>query len=99
MNFDELLEALRGDDPPETIYDDLSSAYHTAVEGSAAKIAESEGVIEALNDEISKLKAQNFDLLMAAPAEPSESSESEDEDEAPVDRPANYDDMFDYERD
>lgn len=100
MNFDELMEALRGDEPPETIYDDLSASYHNAMEGAESKIAESAAVIEALNSEIEKLKAQNFDLLMAAPKpEPESDDDGEDGgEETQEDRPQNDDDLFDYER-
>lgn len=99
MNFDELMEALRGDEPPESIYDDLTAAYHNAVDGASAKLAESDEVVKALNSEIEKLKAQNFDLLMAAP-KPDAPAEAADEpaDEPSEDRPQNDDDLFNYEK-
>lgn len=98
MNFQELLDALRGDDPPETIYDDLSGAYQNVVDGAAAAKVDSDNAIAALNDEIAKLKSQNFDLLMAsqsAPAEPEVESDTEDD---AVDEPEDHDNLFEYER-
>jgi len=99
MNFEELMEALRGEEPPDTIYDDLTAAYNDMVEGSRAKLAESDEVISALNGEIEKLKAQNFDLLMAAPKPDAEPAADEHPADEPEDRPENDDDLFSYERD
>lgn len=69
MDFHEMVRQLReaGEDgPPETIYDELSSAYTLLVEGSASKVAELQSEIENRETEISRLKGQNFDLLMAS---------------------------------
>jgi len=81
--FQELLELLRnpGEDGtlPDTIYDDLTATYsetHDRAEGALAKageyesaIAEYDGKIQAYESEISRLKAMNYDLLMASGVE------------------------------
>lgn len=101
MDFQELLDALRGDDPPDTIYDDLSNAYQNVVDGAAQAKVDSESAIGALNEEIGRLKAQNFDLLMAAQAtkpDPDPDPDPEPEEAGEVDAPADSDPLFDYER-
>jgi hypothetical protein len=74
MEFAELVALLR--DPgenglPDTIYDDLSSSYSLAVDGGTAKAAELQTANSSLTGEIDRLKALNFDLLMAAAGESS----------------------------
>ena len=78
---------------PETIYDDLSASYTGAVEGGAAALTAQDEVNQAaltaqaevssaaaaeLVAEIARLKALNFDLLMAAGTE-TEKNETEPE--------------------
>ena len=86
MTFDELLALLRepGEDGlPETIYDDLSASYTTVVDGGAAALTAQQDVNEAataeLVAEIARLKALNFDLLMAAGTETETKTETETE--------------------
>jgi len=85
--FHELIEMLRNpgeDGVPETVYDDLGAEYESVLSGSVERDALHEEAIIALNGEISALKAQNYDLLMAqarsADAEP-EADDPEDEPE------------------
>lgn len=79
-----------------TVYDNLTSSYQTLEETSAAKVAEMEQTIMALNAEISKLKATNYDLMMSAGApaigDDDQSDESELEDEG-------IDSLFDDDND
>lgn len=66
-DFSDLIAALQGDSPPETIYDDLTAAYTGAVqtgEAAGAKVAELEAANAALLAEIADLKARNYDLLV-----------------------------------
>lgn len=96
MDFNELVALLRnpGDDGlPETIYDDLTSSYNLAVEGGAASLAASEAEVASLREEVSRLKALNFDLLMAAGGEKSE-DETTDETTEPIGE-TSIDDLFD----
>ena len=82
---------------PETIYDDLSLSYSTAVEGGTAALntADAAHVAAAteLVGEIARLKALNFDLLMAAGTETSEKpAETANESDEP-----SIDSLFDKE--
>jgi hypothetical protein len=84
--FDELLAAMKepGEDGlPETIYDDLSSEYALLSENSGAKVAELESMLQEKESEISRLKAMNYDLLVAAPAneEPVDEGSDDTDDE------------------
>ena len=96
MDFNELLALLRepGEDGvPDTIYDDLSSSYALAVDGGAASVAQAEAVNAELTAEINRLKALNFDLLMAASGDTS-TDETEDAATEPIGDPS-IDDLFD----
>lgn len=96
MDFNELVALLRepGEDGlPESIYDDLTSSYQLAVDGGAASVAERDASIAEKDAEIARLKALNFDLLMAA----GETTTTDDNDNAEsdlVDEPT-IDDLFD----
>lgn len=97
-DFEALLEALRGDNPPATIYDDLREVYTrntNARDSAAAKIAEQETMIESYRDEVNKLKSKNWDLLTRVesntPDEPDEDSDD------PV-MPNDFNDMFNFNR-
>jgi len=86
MTFDELMALLRNpgeDGAPETIYDDLSSSYNMAVEGGASALSEqvvaNETATAELVAEIARLKALNFDLLIAAGTETEPTKESDPE--------------------
>lgn len=85
MDFNELVALLRepGEDGlPETIYDDLTLSYNDAVEGGASRLAESEATNASLVAEVARLKALNFDLLMAASGETSDEDENDDNDDS-----------------
>ena len=77
------------DGTPETIYDDLSSSYSLAVEGGASALSEQGAANETasaeLVAEIARLKALNFDLLMAAGTETEPEPESEPNNETSID--------------
>ena len=78
MDFTELVALLRepGErEVPGTIYDDLNNAYNTAVEGGSARVVQVETANAELLAEVARLKALNFDLLMAATAEPVSTNE------------------------
>ena len=97
MGFLDLISLLRepGDNEiPPSIYDDLTTEYNTVVEGSAASIAEREAANAELVAEITRLKAINFDLLMATGEADKPVTEDiedvDDEDSAPA-----IDDLFD----
>lgn len=70
----EILAASEGVDL--TPFDDLTNTYGTVEEGFQLKLAEKDRVIEELSAEIAKLKAANYDLMIATPAP---------EEEAPID--------------
>lgn len=66
-DFSDLIAALQSDSPPETIYDDLTTAYGERAqlaESAGARVAELEAANAALLAEISDLKARNYDLLV-----------------------------------
>lgn len=96
MGFSELLQALQNpgeDGTPDTIYDDLTTEYNSVVEGGAASVAERDATIATLSADIDKLKAMNFDLLIAA----GEADEPTSIDDATLDEPAapSIDELFD----
>lgn len=64
---------------PETINDDLSSAYQSSVDTNASQVAEFEAQIAGLHETIASLKSHNYDLLTQTQAKP----------ETPEDTPAN----------
>lgn len=69
--FEWLEERIEGDDLTE-ISDFLHTTFdgaHEYREGAEARISEFETSDAALRDEIQKLKARNYDLLMQAPAD------------------------------
>lgn len=74
MDFEELLNSLRNpgeDGVPDTIYDDLSASYTESTSTRDAKIGESETALAAALAEIQRVKAMNYDLLMAQGVEES----------------------------
>lgn len=99
MGFSEILQELQnpGEDGVRAgIYDDLSAEYTAVVEGGAASVAERDATIAEMGEEIGRLKALNFDLLMAAG--------SDDEPDTPEDNPnddpddsVSIDDLFEEE--
>jgi pheromone shutdown protein TraB len=65
--FHELMGQMRepGEDGlPESIYDDLTSEYDTLFDGSSTTIADRDAVIAARDEEITRLKSKNYDLLV-----------------------------------
>ena len=95
--FAAALAALRGDEAPETIYDDLTKTYSnvfSASDSAAAKVAAQEAELERQREVINSLKSKNFDLLMEvgtkAPVKENE------EDESPVIN--DFEDMFNFTR-
>lgn len=97
MDFAELLALLMepGDDGvPDTIYDDLSLSYNDAVGSRDAKIGTQEAAYAELLADNQRLKALNFDLLMATKGD---ESESETETETPTD--SDDDDIFETKED
>lgn len=64
---------------PDTLYDDLSQAHLDEIGGRDAKIAEVTTQLEAANAEISRLKMQNYDLLMAIPVDGEDNGDSADD--------------------
>ena len=82
MDFTELMAILLnpgGDGVPDTLYDDLSTSHNDAIGGRDAKIVEMDNQVQALTGEVSRLKSQNYDLLMSVP------SDGSSEDEATID--------------
>ncbi len=68
-DFSELLAMLVNpgeDGTPETIYDDLSASYTDATSTRDAKIGETSSALEAALAELNRVKAMNYDLLMAS---------------------------------
>lgn len=95
--FAAALEALRGDDAPETIYDDLTKTYSnvfSASDSAAAKVAAQEAELERQREVINSLKSKNFDLLMEVGTK--EPAKEPEEDESPVIN--DFEDMFKFTR-
>ena len=69
-DFNELINLAKsgGEDVPETIYDDLSHAYQTTLDGSQAALAARQEALDKAAAEITRLKAMNFELMMKSPA-------------------------------
>ena len=106
--FQELLALLQnpGEDGtlPDTIYDDLTAVYsdvHNRAEGADAKVAEYDGriseydaKIQEYESEISRLKAMNYDLLMASGVESGGNENDGDGDESDDDNHKGIDSLF-----
>lgn len=96
-DFDELIALLRepGDtELPDTIYDDLSNAHTSALDGGVAKVAQVESALADATAEIARLKALNFDLLMAASASTEPDDVVDDSDDVSDSVPS-IDNLFD----
>lgn len=79
--------------PADTIYDDLLATHTAAVD----KITELEAAKMSLEGELSKLKAERFDTLMATAAAPAPDNTGGDtDDESDPDNP-NIDDLWNEE--
>ena len=95
--FAAALAALRGDEAPETIYDDLTKTYSnvfSASDSAAAKVAAQEAELERQREVINSLKSKNFDLLMEVGTK--EPAKEPEEDETPVIN--DFEDMFNFTR-
>lgn len=101
MDFDDLVAMLRNPQAdvqvPATIYDDLTNVYRETrgeLEGQVAQheaaLAAKDGRIMELEGKISKLTADNYNLLMAKPAN-QQSADSGNDDN---DRPEGIDGLF-----
>ena len=91
------LEALRGGEAPETIYDDLTKTYsnvYSASDSAAAKVAAQEAELERRQEVINSLKSKNFDLLMEVGTK--EAVKESEEPESPVIN--DFEDMFNFTR-
>ena len=85
-DFSELMAMLVNpgeDGAPETIYDDLSASYTDATSTRDAKITETSSALEAALTELNRVKAMNYDLLIAAEGDNSANS-SNNEEEATI---------------
>lgn len=84
MTFEEIMEMLRNPsaDVPvaDGVYDDLTQAHTTALEGAGAQIGLKDEKIQALESEISRLKSLNYDLLMSSSASENDSAENDSDD-------------------
>ena len=99
MDLSELLDSFpeTGDDALSTLYGDIRNGVGELTsnfESASAKIAEQSAVIDTLNSEISKLKAHNYDLLMATGDSKPDSGESDDESDSESDTDITVDDLF-----
>ena len=95
--FAAALAALRGDEAPETIYDDLTKTYSnvfSASDSAAAKVAAQEAELERQREVINSLKSKNFDLLMEVGTKAPVKEPEEDESPAIND----FEDMFNFTR-
>ena len=95
--FAAALAALRGDEAPETIYDDLTKTYSnvfSASDSAAAKVAAQEAELERQREVINSLKSKNFDLLMEVGTK--EPAKEPEEDESHVIN--DVEDMFNFTR-
>ena len=95
--FAAALAALRGDEAPETIYDDLTKTYSnvfSASDSAAAKVAAQEAELERQREVINSLKSKNFDLLMEVGTK--EPAKEPEEDEPTVIN--DFEDMFNFTR-
>ena len=95
--FAAALAALRGDNAPETIYDDLTKTYSnvfSASDSAAAKVAAQEAELERQREVINSLKSKNFDLLMEVGNK--EPAKEPEEAESPVIN--DFEDMFNFTR-
>lgn len=78
-DFNELLSQLRehtGDEPlPQTIYDDLAREYQSVSDqrdGATVQIQEKDASIAQFQSEVSRLKSENYDLVIAQQGIPPE---------------------------
>lgn len=96
MDFNELLNLAKsgGEDVPETIYDDLSNAYQTTVDGSMAALAARQEALDKAAAEITRLKAMNFELMMKSPAQEVDDNDDKTDNESKTRTPLGIDGLF-----
>lgn len=89
-SFEELVDMIKnatgnsGEPVDMTIYDDLRQYHATALQGADAKLTQKDERIQSLESEISRLKSNNYDLLMqtqATPPDPRSGPESDESDD------------------
>lgn len=88
MDIDALIATLRNpgeDGLPDGIYDDLSASATALREGSASLVAEKEAVIAELTAELQRLKAHNYELLMAVASETTDAETDAEPSDSEVD--------------
>jgi len=101
MDFDDLVAMLRNPQAdvqvPATIYDDLTNVYRETRDGLEGQVAQHEAALAAkdgrimeLEGKISKLTADNYNLLMAKPANQHFADSGNDDN----DRPEGIDGLF-----
>jgi hypothetical protein len=99
LSVEELLAQLRamfGEDSDMTPYDNLVTAIESQSVGFESELESRNNTIQALTDEVTKLKIMNYDLLTSVPKE--ETGESESEEIATDDNEEiSFDDLFDKE--
>jgi hypothetical protein len=84
MDFREYVETLRNppeDGVPTSIYDDLTKAWDDFSTGSEAKVSELQTRTKEYESEISRLKAKNYDLLMATAGDNGSDSENDNDED------------------
>lgn len=80
-DFNEILRQLRehsGEESlPPTLYDDLAHEYQSVVDqrdGATVQIQEKDASIAQFQSEVSRLKSENYDLVISQPGNPPEKS-------------------------
>ena len=87
MDFDAALAKLQNPGEGEqldTVYDDLRQTWQERqheIEIRDAKITEESTRAQKLAEEVAKLKARNYDLMVATPATPSDDPQVKEDDE------------------
>lgn len=101
MDFESLISTLMSppeDGLPDTIYDDLRATYADAsgrADSAAAKIEALTAENTSMIEEISRLKAANYDLLTAVPSPDNTSSSDGDSSDDDSDDNITINDLFD----
>lgn len=96
--FEALLEALNGESPPETVYDDLRKEYDSVLsenDAANAKIAAQNGQLEQALADLGAAKATNWDLLQKVPSDSGTVTDNDVEDGLTVN---DYEDLFDFNK-
>lgn len=100
MNVEELIALLTNppeEGNPDTIYDDLLSAYGAETTAWAGERDSASARIQELEGEISRLKAHNYDLLTNSAAGAADQQEADELDGDPAEESSDdltYDALF-----